>query len=35
MEFESAASERSSHNDKVYEELLEVATHVVARLQLD
>lgn len=35
MEFESAASEHSSRGDKVYKELLEVETHVVARLQLD
>lgn len=31
----SAASEHSSHNDKVHEELLEVVTHAMARLQLD
>lgn len=35
METERAASEHSSHNDKVFEELLEVVTNAVARLKLD
>lgn len=35
MDFEFLVSEHSSRDDKAYEELLEVVTHVVARLQID
>ncbi len=35
METESATSEHSSRDDKVFEELLEVVTNAVARLNLD
>jgi hypothetical protein len=35
MEFESATSVRSSRDDKTHEELLEMVTHAVVRLQLD
>lgn len=34
METESATSERSSRDDKPFEELLEVVTHAVIRLKL-
>lgn len=35
METKSAASERTSCDDKAFEELEEVVTHAVARLKLD
>ncbi len=35
METESTTSERSSSDDKAFEELLEVVTHTVARLKLN
>ncbi len=35
MEVERATSERSSRDDKAYEELLEVVTRAVDRLKLD
>lgn len=34
-EIKSATSERSSHDDKAYQELLEVVTRAVERLKLD
>lgn len=34
LEFEIASSERSSRDDKAYEELLKMVTHTVAMLQL-
>lgn len=35
MEFESATSVCSSHDDKTHEEILEVVSHAVARIQLE